>query len=109
MRIVRLANFVAPRSGGLRTSLAELGAGYLAAGHEPVLVIPGERDGDELTTQGRVVTARVAGQRPRGTGTRRRGTGTGEPERLKQAFRKLAASRALALGSAQAAEPTITT
>ena len=30
MRIVRLANFVAPRSGGLRTSLAELGAGYLA-------------------------------------------------------------------------------
>jgi len=31
MRIVRLANFVAPRSGGLRTSLAELGAGYLAA------------------------------------------------------------------------------
>ena len=43
MRIVRLANFVAPHSGGLRTSLAELGAGYLAAGHEPVLVIPGER------------------------------------------------------------------
>ena len=32
MRIVRLANFVAPHSGGLRTSLAELGAGYLAAG-----------------------------------------------------------------------------
>ena len=53
MRIVRLANFVAPHSGGLRTSLAELGAGYLAAGHEPVLVIPGERDGDELTAQGR--------------------------------------------------------
>jgi len=59
MRIVRLANFVAPRSGGLRTSLAELGAGYLAAGHEPVLVIPGERDGDELCAQGRVVTLRA--------------------------------------------------
>jgi alpha-1,6-mannosyltransferase len=59
MRIVRLANFVAPRSGGLRTSLAELGAGYLAAGHEPVLVIPGERDGDDLTAQGRVVTLRA--------------------------------------------------
>ena len=59
MRIVRLANFVAPRSGGLRTSLAELGAGYLAAGHEPVLVIPGERDSDELTAQGRVVTLRA--------------------------------------------------
>ncbi len=59
MRIVRLANFVAPRSGGLRTSLAELGAGYLAAGHEPVLVIPGKRDGDELTAQGRVITLRA--------------------------------------------------
>jgi alpha-1,6-mannosyltransferase len=59
MRIVRLANFVAPNSGGLRTSLAELGAGYLAAGHEPVLVIPGERDGDEQTAQGRVITLRA--------------------------------------------------
>jgi alpha-1,6-mannosyltransferase len=59
MRIVRLANFVAPHSGGLRASLAELGAGYLAAGHEPVLVIPGERDGDELTAQGRVITLRA--------------------------------------------------
>ena len=59
MRIVRLANFVAPHSGGLRTSLAELGAGYLAAGHEPVLVIPGERDGDEQTGQGRVITVRA--------------------------------------------------
>jgi alpha-1,6-mannosyltransferase len=56
MRIVRLANYVAPHSGGLRTSLRELGAGYLAAGHEPVLIIPGERDGDEQTPQGRVIT-----------------------------------------------------
>ena len=59
MRIVRLANFVAPRSGGLRTSLAELGAGYLAAGHEPVLIIPGERDSDQRTEQGRVITLRA--------------------------------------------------
>jgi alpha-1,6-mannosyltransferase len=56
MRIVRLANFVAPQSGGLRTSLRELGAGYLAAGHEPVLIIPGARDSDERTEQGRVIT-----------------------------------------------------
>ena len=56
MRIVRLANYVAPHSGGLRTSLRELGAGYLAAGHEPMLIIPGERDGDEQTAQGRVIT-----------------------------------------------------
>ena len=61
MRIIRLANFVAPHSGGLRTSLAELGAGYLAAGHEPVLVIPGDRDDDELTAQGRVITLRWTG------------------------------------------------
>jgi len=59
MRIVRLANFVAPRSGGLRTCLAELGAGYLAAGHEPVLIIPGERDSDQPTAQGRVITMRA--------------------------------------------------
>jgi alpha-1,6-mannosyltransferase len=56
VRIVRLANYVAPHSGGLRTSLRELGAGYLAAGHEPVLIIPGERDSDEQTPQGRVIT-----------------------------------------------------
>ncbi len=56
MRIVRLANFVAPQSGGLRTCLRELGAGYLAAGHEPVLIIPGARDSDEQTGQGRVIT-----------------------------------------------------
>ena len=56
MRIVRLANFVAPHSGGLRTSLRELGAGYLAAGHDPVLIIPGERVSDAQTPQGRVIT-----------------------------------------------------
>ncbi|MFG2308384.1 glycosyltransferase [Streptomyces sp. NPDC048566] len=56
LRIVRLANFVAPASGGLRTALRELGAGYLAAGHEPVLVVPGERAGDRTTEQGRVIT-----------------------------------------------------
>ena len=56
MRIVRLANYVGPRSGGMRTALRELGAGYLAAGHDPVLIIPGRRGGDELTPQGRVIT-----------------------------------------------------
>jgi alpha-1,6-mannosyltransferase len=58
VRIVRVANFVAPRSGGIRTALQALGAGYLAAGHEPVLVVPGRRDGDEQTGQGRVITLR---------------------------------------------------
>src|SRR5215471_9517860 len=57
LRIVRLANYVGPRSGGMRTALRELGAGYLAAGHEPVLIIPGRRRGDEQTAQGRVITS----------------------------------------------------
>lgn len=66
LRIVRLANFVTPSSGGLRTALDRLGRGYLAAGHEPVLVVPGERDGDRDTPQGRVVT--LAGPLVAGTG-----------------------------------------
>ncbi|WP_353941264.1 glycosyltransferase [Streptomyces sp. HUAS MG91] len=56
LRIVRLANFVTPASGGLRTALRELGAGYAAAGHEPVLIVPGERAADEESYQGRVIT-----------------------------------------------------
>jgi alpha-1,6-mannosyltransferase len=56
MRIVRLANFVHATSGGLRTALRELGRGYLAAGHEAVLVVPGERAGEEETGYGRVIT-----------------------------------------------------
>ena len=56
MRIIRVANFVTPRSGGLRTALHHLGAGYQAAGHEPVLVIPGPAMTDTQTEQGRVIT-----------------------------------------------------
>ncbi|GDY72517.1 hypothetical protein SAVCW2_08500 [Streptomyces avermitilis] len=56
LRIVRLANFVAPASGGLRTALRELGKGFKEAGHEPVLIVPGERHTDRETGQGRVIT-----------------------------------------------------
>ncbi|MGH3734081.1 MAG: glycosyltransferase [Micromonosporaceae bacterium] len=56
MRIVRLANFVTAKSGGLRTALRELGAGYAAAGHDPVLVVPGETYTRESTDQGEVIT-----------------------------------------------------
>jgi alpha-1,6-mannosyltransferase len=56
MRIVRLANFVSARSGGLRTALRNLGAGYQRAGHEAVLIVPGRRFSDEVTEQGRVIT-----------------------------------------------------
>ena len=66
MRIVRLANFVMPRSGGLRTALQALGEGYRAAGHEPVLVVPGRRAGEQHTAHGLVITVR--GTRVPGTG-----------------------------------------
>ncbi|MEV6201815.1 glycosyltransferase [Streptomyces sp. NPDC051771] len=56
MRIVRLANFVTPTSGGLRTALDRLGRGYRAAGHEPVLIVPGATAADEPAEQGRVIT-----------------------------------------------------
>jgi alpha-1,6-mannosyltransferase len=56
VRIVRIANFVTERSGGLRTALRQLGTGYQRAGHEAVLIVPGERPGVEDTAQGRIVT-----------------------------------------------------
>jgi alpha-1,6-mannosyltransferase len=52
LRIVQLANFYGPRSGGLRTALHHLGAGYVAHGHEVVLVVPGHRRTDELMPTG---------------------------------------------------------
>ncbi|MFQ6392290.1 glycosyltransferase [Nocardia sp. KC 131] len=52
MRIVQLANFYGPRSGGLRTALHHLGAGYVAAGHEVVLIVPGPRRAEELLPTG---------------------------------------------------------
>ncbi|WP_141808791.1 glycosyltransferase [Nocardia bhagyanarayanae] len=52
MRIVQLANFYGPRSGGLRTALHHLGAGYVAAGHEVVLIVPGPRRSEEVLPGG---------------------------------------------------------
>ncbi|GIJ52138.1 GDP-mannose-dependent alpha-(1-6)-phosphatidylinositol dimannoside mannosyltransferase [Virgisporangium aliadipatigenens] len=53
---MRLANFVTARSGGLRTALRELGEGYTAAGHDTVLIVPGDSYTDEVSAQGRVIT-----------------------------------------------------
>jgi alpha-1,6-mannosyltransferase len=47
MRVVQLANFYGPKSGGLRTALHHLGAGYCAQGHEVILVVPGDKLADE--------------------------------------------------------------
>ncbi|HZA09993.1 glycosyltransferase [Mycobacterium sp.] len=43
MRVVQVANFYGPRSGGLRTAVDRLGAEYCAAGHEVFLIVPGPR------------------------------------------------------------------
>jgi alpha-1,6-mannosyltransferase len=43
MRVVQVANFYGPRSGGLRTAVDRLGAEYAAAGHEVFLIVPGQQ------------------------------------------------------------------
>jgi alpha-1,6-mannosyltransferase len=52
VRIVQLANFYGPHSGGLRTAVHHLGAGYVAHGHEVVLVVPGPRHADDTMPSG---------------------------------------------------------
>src|ERR1700677_5018346 len=41
MRVVQVANFYGPRSGGLRTAVDRLAAEYCATGHEVFLIVPG--------------------------------------------------------------------
>lgn len=43
MRVVQIANFYGPRSGGLRTAVDRLGAEYCTQGHDVYLVVPGAR------------------------------------------------------------------
>lgn len=43
-RIAQVANFVAPRSGGIRTVLRHLAEGYARAGHEVIQIVPGPRE-----------------------------------------------------------------
>jgi alpha-1,6-mannosyltransferase len=45
MRVVQVANFYGPRSGGLRTAVDRLGAEYCASGHEVFLIVPGPHPG----------------------------------------------------------------
>ena len=56
MRIVHVANFYGPRSGGLRTTMHALGSGYRAAGHDPVMVVPGPHYRVQETAHGRRIT-----------------------------------------------------
>ncbi len=56
MRIAQLANFYSSTSGGLRTAVDTIGRGYLAAGHDRVLVVPGRHWTEVATADGLVVT-----------------------------------------------------
>lgn len=58
MRIVQLANFYTPVSGGLRTCVEQTGRGYVAAGHERVTLVPGTEDRDLTFPDGRHITVR---------------------------------------------------
>ncbi|MFG2039986.1 glycosyltransferase [Dactylosporangium sp. NPDC048998] len=58
MRIVQLANFYTPVSGGLRTCVEQTGRGYVAAGHERVTLVPGTEDRDIVLPDGRHLTVR---------------------------------------------------
>lgn len=64
LRIAQLANFVGPVSGGIRTAVDQLGRGYLAAGAERILVVPGAADEVVETEVGLLVRVRA----PRLTG-----------------------------------------
>lgn len=58
LRIAQLANFVGPRSGGMKTAVQALGNGYTAAGAKRLLVIPGLRDERQSSPGGDVVQLR---------------------------------------------------
>lgn len=52
MRVVQVANFYGPRSGGLRTAVDRLGEEYCAAGHEVFLIVPGSGAGRSVLPTG---------------------------------------------------------
>lgn len=55
-RIVQVANFVAPTSGGIRTVLANLADGYARNGHETVQIVPGRHTNRQDTQWGERIT-----------------------------------------------------
>jgi alpha-1,6-mannosyltransferase len=53
---MHIANFYGPKSGGIRTTLHELGKGYQSKGHEFIYVVPGTSFYCEETPSGKRVT-----------------------------------------------------
>jgi alpha-1,6-mannosyltransferase len=52
MKIVHIANFYGPNSGGIKTTLHALGKGYLRLGHEFIYIVPGTSSYQEQTPFG---------------------------------------------------------
>jgi alpha-1,6-mannosyltransferase len=52
MRIVHVANFYGPHSGGIKTTLHQLGRGYQRYGHEFIYIVPGSHFVKEETMYG---------------------------------------------------------
>lgn len=59
MRIAQLANFIGPASGGMKTAVQALAEGYVAAGADRLLVVPGPTDARYRTELGDVVQLRA--------------------------------------------------
>lgn len=59
MRIAQLASFIGPLSGGMKTAVAAIGRGYVEAGAQRLLVVPGPRDRRVTTEDGDVVQLRA--------------------------------------------------
>lgn len=87
VRIVHVVGAVGPHTRGLQATLAALSAGYAAAGHEPVLVVPGpaDRTDDDGCRSRLVLRAPVVG----GTGSRV----IVEPDRVARLLDRLAPDR----------------
>ena len=56
MKIVHIANFYGPKSGGIKTTLNNLGSEYTKLGHEFIYVVPGKKFGRQSTQFGSCIT-----------------------------------------------------
>ncbi len=56
MKIIHVANFYGPKSGGIKTTLHNLGLGYRSEGHEFIYLIPGKKFLRESNEYGGCIT-----------------------------------------------------
>jgi alpha-1,6-mannosyltransferase len=56
MKIIHIANFYGPKSGGIKTTLHNLGSEYGKIGHEFIYVVPGKKFSREKTAHGGCIT-----------------------------------------------------